>query len=172
MDTYSKSPAKAGIQLKLSLLASVLLAVLALGTSLAAWPKQNSIAEENDQFKEDLALSNGNTLLPAAGPNNPLTATKSFPVIVTAYSSTVWQTDDTPFITAAGTHVRDGIVANNLLPFGTKIRMPELYGDKIFVVEDRMHSRKSQYHFDIWFSTYEEAKNFGVENTYIEILEN
>jgi 3D (Asp-Asp-Asp) domain-containing protein len=172
MDTYSKNPVKTGIQLKLSLLASVLLAVLALGTSLAAWPEQNSITEENSLSGENLAIFNGNTLLPIVDPANPLPAVKSLSVVVTAYSSTVWQTDDTPFITAAGTHVRDGIVANNLLPFGTKIRMPELYGDRIFVVEDRMHSRKSQYHFDIWFSTYEEAKNFGVENTYVEILEN
>ena len=96
---------------------------------------------------------------------------KRVKVLVTAYSSTVWETDDDPFITAAGTYVRDGIVANNLLPFGARIRIPEVYGDKIFVVEDRMHRRKSDYHFDIWFENAWEAKNFGVINTYIEILE-
>ncbi len=93
-------------------------------------------------------------------------------VITTAYSSTVCQTDSTPFITAAGTSVRDGIVANNLLPFGTKIRLPEIYGDKIFVVEDRMHWKKGYYHIDIWFASYTEAKNFGTKQTYLEILEN
>lgn len=96
---------------------------------------------------------------------------KKLNVIVTAYSSTVWQTDDDPFITASGSYVKDGIVANNLFPFGTRIRMPEIYGDKIFVVEDRMNRRKSNYHFDIWFSTYNEAKNFGVKDTYVEVLE-
>ena len=91
--------------------------------------------------------------------------------MATAYSSTVWQTDSTPFITAAGTGVRDGIIANNLLPFGTKVMVPEIYPDKIFVVEDRMHSRKGYYHIDIWFPTYIEAKNFGAKTTYIEVLE-
>ena len=92
-------------------------------------------------------------------------------VIVTAYSSTICQTDDTPFITAANTNVRSGIVAANFLPFGTRIKMPELYGNQIFVVEDRMHPRKS-YQVDIWFPSYSQAKNFGVKNTYVEILEN
>jgi len=92
-------------------------------------------------------------------------------VIVTAYSSTPWQTDDTPFITANGSEVRDGIVANNMLPFGTAIKLPELYGNKVFTVEDRMHSRKSKYQIDIWFPTLEQAQAFGVKETYIEVLE-
>jgi 3D (Asp-Asp-Asp) domain-containing protein len=50
--------------------------------------------------------------------------------------------------------------------------LPEIYGDKIFVVEDRMHSRKGYYHVDIWQSTYTEAKDFGAKRTYIEVLEN
>jgi 3D (Asp-Asp-Asp) domain-containing protein len=111
---------------------------------------------------------------------NALTAVSPLPepkvkgtlnVIVTAYSSTIFETDEDPFITASGNHVRDGIIANNLLPFGTRIRIPEIYGDKIFVVEDRMNSRKSDFHFDIWFADTKEAIIFGVEKTYIEILE-
>ncbi len=90
-------------------------------------------------------------------------------VLVTGYSSTTWQTDDTPFTTASGTSVRDGIVATNLLPFGTKIKIPQVYGDKVFVVEDRMHPRNS-IHVDVWFSTYWEAKSFGVKRTYVEVL--
>ena len=96
---------------------------------------------------------------------------KKIKVIVTAYSSTTWQTDDTPFITANGSTVRDGIVANNMLPFGTAITLPELYGNKVFTVEDRMHSRKGDYHVDIWFPTLEQAQKFGVKETYIEVLE-
>jgi 3D (Asp-Asp-Asp) domain-containing protein len=68
--------------------------------------------------------------------------------------------------------VSDGIVANNMLPFGTKIRMPELYGDKVFVVEDRMHQRKGKYHLDIWFPDQSGAKKFGAKITYVEVLEN
>jgi 3D (Asp-Asp-Asp) domain-containing protein len=91
-------------------------------------------------------------------------------VIVTGYSSDPSQTDSTPFVTAKGTFVRDGIVATNLLPFGAKIKIPEIYGDKIFVVEDRMHPRNVNY-VDVWFPTYQEAKSFGVKRTYIEVLE-
>ena len=98
--------------------------------------------------------------------------TKKIKMVVTAYSSTPEQTDSTPFITASGKNVTDGIVANNMLPFGSKIRIPELYGDKIFVVEDRMHQRKGNYHLDIWFPEYSQAKNFGAKITYIEVLEN
>jgi 3D (Asp-Asp-Asp) domain-containing protein len=108
--------------------------------------------------------------------NNPFPTEQSLitlekiPVVVTGYSSTVKETDSTPYITAAGSQVKDGIVANNLLPFGTKIRLPEIYGDKVFVVEDRMNARKDDYHVDVWFSSHEEAENFGAKTTYIEIL--
>lgn len=91
-------------------------------------------------------------------------------VIVTAYSSTPEETDETPFITAAGTWTRDGIVANNMYSFGTKIKLPEIYGDKIFVVEDRMHSRKGSYHIDIWFPTKESALAFGTKITQMDVL--
>jgi len=96
---------------------------------------------------------------------------KRIKVVLTAYSSTPDQTDDTPFITASGKKVKDGIIANNMLPFGTKIRIPELYGNKVFVVEDRMNRRKSNYHFDIWMPDRQSALNFGVTNAEIEILE-
>ena len=96
---------------------------------------------------------------------------KKVKMIITAYSSAPDQTDDTPFITASGKKVADGIIANNLLPFGTKVRIPQLYGDKVFVVEDRMHSRKGKYHADIWMPEYLQAKNFGAKITEIEVIE-
>jgi len=91
-------------------------------------------------------------------------------VETTAYSSTVDQTDSTPFITASGTTVRDGIVACNFLPFGTKIKFPEIYGDKIFIVEDRMNSRYTNNRIDIWFQTREESIDFGIKMLKVEIL--
>ncbi len=118
----------------------------------------------------ELASIQENSFLPISNPESPI-KTKKVKVIVTAYSSTTCQTDDTPFITASGKTVEQGIVANNLLPFGTEIRIPELYGDEIFVVEDRMNQKKGYYHVDIWFADYEQAKNFGATTTYIEILE-
>ena len=69
-------------------------------------------------------------------------------VVVTFYSSTIDQTDSTPFITANGTYVRDGIVASNFLVFGTVVKFPELFGDKRFVVMDRMNPRYSNNHLN------------------------
>ncbi len=96
---------------------------------------------------------------------------KKIKMVITAYSSTEDQTDDTPFITASGKHVEDGIIANNMLPFGTKVRMPKLYGNKVFTVEDRMHKRMGKHKADIWFPAREQANNFGVKTTDIEVLE-
>jgi 3D (Asp-Asp-Asp) domain-containing protein len=119
-----------------------------------------------------LLIFQENTLLPITNPSNPNPKIlREIKVIITAYSSTTWETDDTPFITASGTQVREGIVANNSLPIGTKIRIPELYGDKIFVVEDRMNWEKGKYHIDIWFPDYWQALDFGTKRTYIEVLE-
>jgi len=129
----------------------------------------NSALNDNPPPEGIVSIQN-NTLVGVANPFEPVSVRK-IDVVVTGYSSTVWQTDDTPFITASGKWVKDGIIANNMLPFGTLVRMPEVYGDKIFVVEDRMNARKSNYHFDVWFNEYLEAKNFGVKRTYIEILE-
>lgn len=90
-------------------------------------------------------------------------------VTVTAYSSTVDQCDASPFITASGTRVRDGIIATNLLAFGTKVKFPSMYGDKIFTVEDRMNKRFSN-RADIWFATRAEAKQFGVRKLEMVIV--
>ena len=113
-----------------------------------------------------------NSLISLSNPNDPIPqVVRELPVIITAYSSTVSQTDDTPFITASGSYVRDGIVANNLLPFGTRIRIPDVYGDKIFTVEDRMNRRKGNYHIDVWYPDYWQAKSFGAKRATIEVLE-
>jgi 3D (Asp-Asp-Asp) domain-containing protein len=98
-------------------------------------------------------------------------AVKTIKVIVTAYSSTPDQTDDTPFITASGKHVAPEIVANNGLPFGTKIKIPALFGEKIFVVGDRMNKRMGDYRLDIWMPSRDLALNFGVKNAEIHVLE-
>ncbi|MCH7883475.1 3D domain-containing protein [Patescibacteria group bacterium] len=90
-------------------------------------------------------------------------------VWVTAYSSTPDQTDSTPFTTASGNRVRSGIVACNFLQFGTKIQIPELFGEEIFVVDDRMHRRKTNF-VDVWMPTREDAIKFGITRTHIVVL--
>ena len=94
---------------------------------------------------------------------------KTYKMHVTAYTSRPEETDSTPFITASGSYVRDGIVATNFFPIGTLIRIPEHFGDKIFRVEDRMNERFEK-NVDIWFSDLSEAKKFGKKFTVIDVL--
>lgn len=88
---------------------------------------------------------------------------------VTAYSSTPAETDGDPFTTASGERVRDGIIAANFLPFGTKVRFPEFSGDKIYTVQDRMSSRYWE-RTDIWLPSHWEARQFGVKYLTMEVL--
>jgi 3D (Asp-Asp-Asp) domain-containing protein len=169
MKKLSKPPSWREKQLILLTVLGILFGILpvlesktqTLEESLGAFPLEET----------SLTTIQGNTVLPLTNPSYSDTKTKKIRVIVTAYSSSPFETDSTPFVTAAGTEVKDGIVANNLLPFGTRVRMPELYGDKIFVVEDRMSWKKGKYHVDVWFPSRQDAINFGSKRTYLEILE-
>ena len=88
---------------------------------------------------------------------------------ITAYSSTYDQTDSSPLTTASGTRVRDGVVAANFLPIGTKVKIPLVFGDKTFVVEDRMNSRY-WHRLDVWMPSRAQAMQFGVRTLEIEVL--
>lgn len=92
----------------------------------------------------------------------------SVPVVVTGYSSSVWETDSTPFITAANTRTRHGIVAlsRDLLKrynpgapfsFGDVVHISGL-GD--FIVEDSMNGRWRR-RVDVWFPSRGAAIEFG-----------
>lgn len=96
---------------------------------------------------------------------------KAYPMRVTAYSSSRDETDSTPFTTATGMMVRDGIVATNILPFGTKIKIPALFGNKIFTVEDRMNRRLRNV-IDVWMPTKSAALKFGVNYAEVVIVSN
>lgn len=127
--------------------------MLVNGSALAA---QNSFAPDQKTVKQEK--------------NEKITVDRKYNVIVTAYSSTPDQTDSSPFITASGSYVEDGIVACNFLKFGTKIRFPEVYGDKIFVVEDRM-AKYNSHKVDIWMAGRQQALEFGVKHLTLEILD-
>lgn len=92
---------------------------------------------------------------------------------LSAYNSEVAQCDSTPCITANGFNVcKHGVedtVAANFLPFGTKIKIPEIFGERVFVVRDRMNSRY-QKHIDIWFKDKGKALKFGRKTAKVEIL--
>jgi len=94
-------------------------------------------------------------------------------IVLTAYNSHVWQTDDTPDITASGTKTsystlalsRDLIKAYNDkadLDFGDSVR--------IFIknarVEDTMN-RRYKNRGDMWTDSYAQARMFGKRDAWI-----
>ncbi len=92
-------------------------------------------------------------------------------VDITAYTSAVEECDSDPLIAADGSIVFDGMAAANFLPFGTKFRLPDYFGDKIFEVRDRMNTRYT-YRIDLWMSNKKAAKEWGIKHkTKVEIIE-
>lgn len=93
--------------------------------------------------------------------------------VITAYNSEAGQTDDSPCITANNFNVCDyGVedtIAANFLPFGSKVKIPELFGNRVFVVRDRMNRRFSN-RVDVWMIERPDAVNFGVKIAKIEVL--
>ncbi len=89
-------------------------------------------------------------------------------VSATGYSSTPGQTSGNPFITASGKRVHWGTVASNELAFGTKIRIPQYYGDKIFIVEDTGGFGYGA--IDIWFDSMRKALSWGRRAIQVEII--
>ena len=111
---------------------------------------------------------------PDVKPSDPYRVVRSSTHTMTAYNSEAAQTDSTPCITANGFDVcKHGIedtVAANFLPMGTKIRIPDLFGDRVFTVRDRMNKRYSD-RVDIWMIHKTDALKFGVRKARIEVLE-
>jgi 3D (Asp-Asp-Asp) domain-containing protein len=94
-------------------------------------------------------------------------------VLMTAYNSEKAQTDNSPCTTATGfnvcQHGKEDTIAANFLPFGAKVKIPELFGDRVFVVRDRMNKRYTN-KVDIWMTSKTKALQFGVKYAKIEIV--
>ncbi len=96
----------------------------------------------------------------AAPKNNVLLAQ------VTAYSSSLDETEGDPFITASGKRVRDGIIAcSREYPFGTRF----LIEGKLYVCLDRL-ARKYDHRIDIWKPNKAEALQFGRRELPVEVF--
>ncbi len=100
-------------------------------------------------------------------------ARRRFTIPLTAYTSDPRQTDDTPCVTASGLNVCErgveNVVAANFLPLGTCVRIPELFGERVFYVEDRMNARYDK-RMDVWMQEIAQAKSFGVQYATIEVF--
>lgn len=99
-------------------------------------------------------------------------------VTITAYSLEAAQTDSTPCIPANGEDLCEmreqmgyhNTIAANFLRFDTNIRLPELFGDKTFVVRDRMNARyNGTNRIDVVMDSREEAINFGIKTVMMEV---
>ncbi len=94
--------------------------------------------------------------------------------VMTAYNSEVGQTDDSPCITANGfnvcKHGQEDTIAANFLKFGTKVKIPDLFGDRVFVVRDRMN-KKHPNRVDVWMKDRPSAMKFGIKTARIQVLE-
>ena len=96
----------------------------------------------------------------AAPKNNVLLAQ------VTAYSSSLDETEGDPFITASGKRVRDGVIAcSREYPFGTRF----LIEGKLYVCLDRL-ARKYDHRIDIWKPNKAEALQFGRRELPVEVF--
>lgn len=162
----------------LYLLIILLAQILPLPTVLTSGPALADNADNQDLtaltvplITPDQAVSQSNS--------QPTVSTPQFKVIstsirkITAYNSERGQTDNTPCITANGfnlcAHKTEDSIAANFLDFGTKVRIPELFGDRVFVVRDRMNQRHNN-RIDIWMNNKNDAIQFGVQVTKIEVL--
>jgi len=97
-------------------------------------------------------------------------------LMATGYSSSVRETDDTPFITASNTRTRPGVVALSRDILGRyNGQAPFRFGDAIhisgigdFSVEDSMHWRWRK-RLDIWFPSAEAARDFGIRRVTVTL---
>ena len=149
---------------KLIELALVLVSVAILALPCIAyqeWQKNRLDEQLEGEIKyqsSELPTIQGNSLIGLYAPN--ILVFESLGTRwVTGYSSEISQTDSTPFITASGTKVRDGVIACPMyLEIGTWLFID---GD-VYICEDRMKQTEPyMYYFDIWFATREEALEWG-----------
>lgn len=95
-------------------------------------------------------------------------STKGEQYLLTAYSPTKEECDDSPFVTADGSRVRFGIVAGDkAFRFGTKLYVKGL---GIYHIHDRGSSIKGK-RLDIFFFCTNYAKQFGVQKRNVLILD-
>jgi 3D (Asp-Asp-Asp) domain-containing protein len=106
--------------------------------------------------------------------NSGLSVGNSKMVTLTAYNSEVEQCDGDPCTTANGfnvcAHGIEDTVAANFLPLGTKIMIPDLFGNRIFIVRDRT-SRKYSDRVDVWMIKKHDALQFGKRHSRIVVIE-
>jgi len=108
-----------------------------------------------------------------AGHDHPHPAVSRMDATVTAYTSSVDETDSDPFTNAAGT--RPGprsLACPAWMDFGTQVKI----AGHMYVCDDRMNPKKqiefNQAGFDIWMETKAEAFEWGKRKLTVEVYRN
>lgn len=125
---------------------TVVMIVMVTGALVAPRTAEAMVGENLKKAFDEFFLITEKATFPVAGEREAL---RTLIVNATAYSSDPWQTDSTPCLPAMNfdlcehykVYGEEDTIAANFLPLGTKVRFPELYGDKIFTVRDRMNKR-------------------------------
>lgn len=125
----------------------------------------------------DLFVQDEEPVVPAEEPV-PIKPVKIDYVDITAYRAVAAECDSDPLVTADGSVVMavanvvvPNIVAANHLPFGTKLRIPDYFGDKVFEVRDRMNARYT-HRIDILMTDAKAVDDWGIKHRVkVEIIE-
>lgn len=130
-----------------------------------------------DQGAAEIAgqnLATSSPRLPEAATIPTIKVIRTSTHVITAYNSEAAQTDGDPCTTANGfnvcTHGEEDTIAANFLKFGTKVQIPELFGNRVFTVRDRMNKKHAN-QVDVWMKAKKDAKQFGVKVAKIQIVE-
>jgi 3D (Asp-Asp-Asp) domain-containing protein len=144
--------------------------------SLGSVNKSLEMDQDAQNIANSTVITENKTITPITASSTPVEVkVKSTSVhVITAYNSDAAQTDDSPCITANGfnvcEHGQEDTIAANFLKFGTKVKIPDLYGDRVFVVRDRMNVKHPS-RVDIWMKDRPSAIKFGVKTAKIQVLE-
>lgn len=153
-------------------------------TAAAEAPDAKAAENKQDAQESALMANNAITLETNNTPDNKESASPEPSIsikilrtsthVITAYNSEPGQTDADPCTTANGYNVcqseQEDTIAANFLKFGTKVMIPELFGERIFIVRDRMNKRHAN-RVDVWMKDYDDAIHFGVKVAKIQVIE-
>lgn len=126
-----------------------------------AFSEQAGWSTRSIVFLRDTNLSDASLLASSEIPlvTSPLTPGTKIRLLATAYSSSIGQTDASPFRTASGTTVHSGTLAANFLPFGAVVQI----NGQNYTVEDHLNERyNGRAIIDVWFPSQDGALAFGV----------
>lgn len=96
------------------------------------------------------------------------TVSEAIDATVYAYNSVEGQTDGNPRVMADAFYVYDGAIAcPSRIPFFTRVRIL----GRTYTCHDRMAARyRDGDNFDIWMESVEDARDWGVKNLTVEVL--